>query len=99
MARVVSATQAKVRFGEILSDVSVGKNYVTIQRNGKPLATIIPQDDFEEFLRLKSSERRMSRREIIESINEWRESLPPPDPDAPDAVQIIREIRQHDRFK
>ena len=98
MARSVSATQAKLKFGEILADVSFGKNHVVIEKQGKPLATMIPQEAYEEYVHLKAKEEKLTRHDLIDLIAQWRDSLPPPDPDAPTAVQIIREIRDHDRF-
>lgn len=98
MARSVSATQAKLKFGEILADVSFGKNHVMVEKQGKQLAVIIPLEAYEEYLKFKHEEKRYSRQELWQRINEFRESLPPPPPDAPDAVQILREIRHRDRF-
>ncbi len=98
MARSVSATQAKLKFGELLADVSFGKNHVTIEKQGRPLATLIPQDEYKLYLRLLNQEKYSSREDVFESINEWRDSLPPLPPDTPDAVEILRELRHRDRF-
>jgi prevent-host-death family protein len=98
MARSVSATQAKLKFGEILADVSFGKNHVVIEKQGKGLAVIIPIDDYQDYQRLKNEEERFSRQEVLQQIIDFRKSLPTPPPDTPDAVQILRELRQRDRF-
>lgn len=97
MTRNVSATQAKVNFGEILADAAHGKKHITIEKQGRPLATLLPQEDYVEYLRLKEADRATSRIDVFESINEWRESLPPLPPDTPDAVTILRELRRRDR--
>lgn len=99
MARNVSATQAKVKFGEILADVSFGKNHVVVEKQGKPLAVLIPQESYEEYLHLKAKEEKLTRQDLLDSVAEWRDSLPPLDPKTPSAVEILREIRDHDRFK
>ncbi len=95
----VSATQAKVKFGEILSDVSVGKTHILIERQGKGIAVFMPKEDYDEYLHYKSRQEKLTRQDILDRINRWRDSLPPLPPDTPDAVQILREIRDHDRFK
>lgn len=99
MSRSVSATQAKHKFGEILADVSFGKNPVVIEKQGKRMATLIPYEAYEEYLHYKAKAEKLTRQGVLDRINRWRDSLPPLPLDTPDAVQIIREIRDYDRFK
>ncbi len=98
MSRTVTATEAKLKFGEILADVSHGKNCVVIEKQGKEVAALIPKEDYEILLRFQESEQRLSRREALRQLIEWRDRLPPPDPNAPSAVEIIRELRHGRRF-
>lgn len=98
MARTVSATQAKVKFGEILSDVAVGKGHVEIERQGKKIAVILPKEDYDDMMRMMEFQKPLSRKEAFQRLLDWRDNLPPPDPDAPGAVAILRELRDRDRF-
>lgn len=99
VTRKISATQAKLRFGEILADVSFGKNHALIEKQGKPMAALIPNEAYEEYLHYKAKKEKLTRKDILDRINRWRDSLPPLPPDTPDAVQILREIRDENRFK
>lgn len=98
VARTISATQAKVKFGELLADVSVGRKHIAIEKQGKKVAVLVPKDDYDALIRLSEFDERLSRREAFQRLIDWRDSLPPPGPDAPSAVEILRELRDRDRF-
>ncbi len=98
MAHSISATHAKVKFGEILTDVSVGKKHVEIERQGKKIAVLLPKEDYDDLMRLREFQEPLSRRDAFQSLLDWRESLPRPSPDSPSAVEILRELRDRDRF-
>lgn len=95
MKHAVSATQAKLKFGEILADVAFGRRHVQIEKQGKKLAVMIPQEDYELFLKLMELDQKASRKGAFEELLEWRDALPL-DPEAPPAVKIIRELRDRD---
>lgn len=94
MKDTVTATEAKLRFGELLSKVCFGKQVIKIKKQKKTVAAIIPIENLEEYRKLKFHRRFETREDLLKSVNKLRESLPEPPPGSPDAVQIIREIRQ-----
>ena len=97
MKDTVTATEAKFRFGELLAKVSFGKKHITIKKQAKPLAVMIPIEDYQHYLDLEENRGSLTRRELLQKTIRLRESLPEPPPGSPDAVQIIREIRQSAR--
>ncbi len=52
---MVSATNAKNRFGDLLHQVCYEKKHVLIEKSGRPMAVIM---DVEQYLELKRSARR-----------------------------------------
>lgn len=97
MKDVVTATEAKFKFGELLSEVSFGKRWIKIKKQKKAVAALIPIEDLEEYQALKLKRKHRTRQELLESVDRLRRSLPKPPPGSPDAVQLIREIRQSAR--
>lgn len=49
MRRTVSATEARVHFGELLRQVSDEHAIVTIERGGKPRAVLVPVDEYQRM--------------------------------------------------
>lgn len=94
MKDTVTATEAKFRFGELLSEVSFGKNHVHIKKQNKPVAVVIPVEDYQEYRRLKDDKHHMTRQELLAKTDRLRSKQKPLPPGAPDAVQIIRELRK-----
>jgi len=56
---MVSATNAKNRFGDLLHRVCYEKKHVLIEKSGRPMAVIM---DVEQYLELKRSARRNTPR-------------------------------------
>ena len=56
MSVTISAMEARQRFGEILTRVNLVHDQFIIERNGKPLAAIVPIDSLKE-LKNKSRKR------------------------------------------
>ncbi len=52
---MVSATQAKNKFGDLLHQVCYEKNPVLIEKNGRPMAVILDIDLYQELKREKNS--------------------------------------------
>lgn len=50
MRRTVSATEARVHFGELLRQVSDERATVTIERGGKPRAVLISIDEYQRIV-------------------------------------------------
>jgi len=65
--RTVQSAEAKARFSSLLDDVERGETIV-ITRHGKPIARIVPE----------VVDERARRREAIEAIRAFRETLPKP---------------------
>ena len=47
MARTISATDARVHFGEVLRGVSEERATYYVERSGKPVAVVIPVEEYE----------------------------------------------------
>lgn len=50
MVRVVSATEAKNRFGEMLKGAYQRAEHLVVERGGIPVAVIVPIQDYEQFI-------------------------------------------------
>ena len=66
--REIQATVAKARLAELLRDVERGES-ITITRNGKRVAALVPIEDQE----------RKQRRQAVERFLEWRRTRKPID--------------------
>ena len=55
MPRTLTATAARVRFGELLQRVAERGETVFVERNGQPQAVILPLPEYERFRRLDDS--------------------------------------------
>lgn len=66
--REIQATVAKARLAELLRDVEQGES-ITITRNGKRVAALVPIEDQE----------RKQRRQAVEKFLEWRQTREPID--------------------
>lgn len=94
----ITATEAKMNFGELFAEVSVGKRHIKVKKHKKKGLVMIPLDAYEEYLLLKLQERQKTRRELVQEVRDFTKNIPPLKPGEPDAVQIIREIRDNARF-
>jgi prevent-host-death family protein len=70
MERVMSATEARVHFGEVLKAVSEQGDSVIVERAGQRLAVVVPISDYEH---LRSRSDRWAR--SIEGMRSLREHL------------------------
>ncbi|RME44372.1 MAG: type II toxin-antitoxin system Phd/YefM family antitoxin [Caldilineae bacterium] len=93
MERVVSATEARTRLGELMRRVAENQETVVIERGGQPYVAVI---SLEEYERLQRGTERNTWQEALRrllqvgaEIRAAREeaSLPPPD-------EVIREMRE-----
>lgn len=92
----VTATEAKINFGELLSEVAHGKRHIRIKKQKKTVAVMVPLDDYEKYLLKKLQEKQPTVEEVLRRIDRRRRKMPLPPPGSPDAVQIIRELRGHE---
>lgn len=94
MARTISATEARIHFGEVLRGVSEERATYLVERSGTPIAVVIPVEEYEALRQHEQGE--YVRPEWLEEIyrvgREWaasRKGMPPIDWDA-----IIHDSRE-----
>src|SRR5215216_4058968 len=86
MEKTVGAFEVRRSFGRILQEVSAGGDRVVVERNGQPVAVVVPIDVYNQWKR--------SRADFFERIRRTSEraNLTPDDADqvATDAVRAVR---------
>lgn len=65
MKRVVSATEARIRFGELIRRVVEEREPVLVERGGKPYVVLLSVEEYERLKVLRSKE---TWRETLEEI-------------------------------
>ena len=93
MPRVVSATQARIHFGEIMRHAVERKEPILVERGGRPYVVVL---SVEEYNRLQAAQTPPTWEEVLERLRAVRERiharrrgapLPPPE-------EVIREMRE-----
>jgi len=91
MERVVTATEARVRFGELMRRVAESDSAVIVEKDGKPQVAIL---SVAEYSRLKSSENGrtdwealLDRAHRVITVELGRRQLP-------DAARVLQEMRE-----
>ena len=69
--KTISALKARGRLGTLLDEVSKKKEHYLIERLSKPLAVVIPVEEYEETISKES--RKVRLRKVAQEIDEWRE--------------------------
>ena len=91
MERTVTATEARVRFGELIRRVAGGQGAVVVEKDGEPAVVIL---SLEDYARLKAGRREKP---------DWQSKLEHAhkliaadlgDRRLPDVAQLIREMRE-----
>jgi prevent-host-death family protein len=91
MNRVVTATEARVRFGELMRRVAGGGGAVVVEKDGEPQVVVL---SLEEYAQLQEAQGKRAhwrdqvehaRRLIAEDLGERR---------LPAAEDIVRELRE-----
>lgn len=91
MAKIISATQARVRFGEVMRDAQ--RDPVIVERDGVPLVVVLSKKTFDNLTQANSRPR---WRELVATAHALiredlgSQRLPPPE----DVLHNIRE--EHD---
>jgi prevent-host-death family protein len=89
----MSATEARVHFGEVMRRVSETKEAVIVERAGRPQVAIVPMDEFQRFQAMKTkndAEKALSDLSAIgEKIRQRRETI-----DFPEPEEVIRQMRE-----
>jgi len=94
MKRVVSATEARIRFGELMRRVVENQEPVIVERGGKPYVVVI---SVEEYNKLRAAQSKKAWRETLEEVlhlgaeikarRKGQSLTPPPE-------EVIRELRE-----
>jgi prevent-host-death family protein len=90
MERVVSATEARIRFGELMRQAVETQEAIIVERGGKPQVVVLSMEEYERLLR---GERRHEWRELVQGARAQIQadlggrSLP-------GAEEILRQVRE-----
>lgn len=71
-SEIVNSRKARAIWRELLDRVLVGDHDVVIERNGQPVAVLIPVSDYED-LQIELDELRISRRAST-LLQQWRDN-------------------------
>jgi prevent-host-death family protein len=52
MEKTIGAWEARRRFGQLIEEAFYHKDYFVIERSGRPMAVIVPVDDYRRWQRL-----------------------------------------------
>lgn len=94
MSTVMSATEARVRFGEVLRRVEKNET-VTVERGGQPKAVILSVEEYERLIRHASQEEDWQML-LMESRKSFRESLGDKELDVDSVIAMMREERSEE---
>lgn len=89
MTRVVSATQARIRFGELIRWVMETHQPVTVERDGEPCVVVL---SVEAYRRLQEGQVHSSWQETLNQIRDFRTRLAGRLSSPPE--EVIREERE-----
>ncbi len=93
MSRTMSATEARIHFGELMRHVTEQKEPVFVERAGKPQVVVISVAEYENLVAQSASSNWQDTfykiTELSQAIKERREGAPLADP-----VEIIQEMRE-----
>jgi prevent-host-death family protein len=91
MGRVITATEARIHFGELMREVVENQQPVIVERGGKPQVVVLSIDEYETLL--AGQAQREDWRSLLAQAHEriradlGGRQLPPPE-------EIIREMRK-----
>lgn len=91
MRRVVSATEARVRFGEVMREVVESGEPITVERDGTPHVVILSLDEYGRLLKARQCQEDwrtlVDRARAQVQADLGGRELPPPE-------EILRKIRE-----
>jgi prevent-host-death family protein len=93
MARKMSATEARVHFGEVIRRVTEGNETIIVERGGIPAAVVISAARFEELKRSDDEAIHPSNQAALHWLESWMGT-----PDEMGATwwnEFEQEIREH----
>jgi len=89
--KTINALAFRKKFGSILDEVHFKKTHIIISRSNKPLAVIIPFDDYKEQEEKKAREKRL--RLAAYKIDQWRKKHTQ-ELRGLSSIDVIRQIRR-----
>ncbi len=89
--KTINALTFRKKFGSTLDEVHNKKTHIIISRANRPLAVIIPFDDYKELKEEKDRERRL--RLAASKIDQWRKKHIK-QLKGLNSVEIIRQMRE-----
>lgn len=92
MEKTVSAHEARRRFGQLLEEAFYQKDHFVVERSGRPMAAIVPIDDYQKWQRL-SKDRIFA---ALEAVWEQTQSVSEEELQA-DIDQALAMLRQEQR--
>lgn len=93
MGNVVSATEARARFGEVMRRAAESREPVVVKRAGKPYVVIISVDEYERLQAMSSQEDWPRTRDAIVEVNRRIRARRGDSPLTP-PEDLIREMRE-----
>lgn len=110
MVRVVTATQAKNRFGEVIKRAYLDDEHLIIERGGIPVAAIVPMADYERLVSADelpeevaqavntSAKEELARQRLLDFLEHVHEKTPAiPEDEAELDIQEAVEVVRTDR--
>jgi prevent-host-death family protein len=91
MPKTISATEARIHFGDVLRGVAERGESFLVERNGKPLAVVLSIDEYE---RLRSGENEEDDWWTLVLRSQERFQREWGDRPMPDIVQVINDGRE-----
>ena len=101
--RVVSATEAKNKFGEMIKHAYAADEHLIVEKSGIPVVAIIPMADYQQLVRVngappeiaqrvEAEQRRIeARRDLADFLKEVHATMPPVE-DEEEAEQFIQNV-------
>jgi prevent-host-death family protein len=107
MVRVVTATEAKNRFGEVIKRAYLNDEHLIIQRDGIPVAAIVPMADYERLIPAEelpaevahtvstAVKEELARQRLLEFLDQIHQRMPEiPEEEAElDVLEAVRAVR------
>ena len=101
--RVVSATEAKNKFGEIIKHAYASDEHLIVEKSGIPVVAIIPMADYQQLVGARpiapeverkvdeASRRAQARRDLAEFLKQVHATMPQVDEDEEEAERFIQQ--------
>ena len=89
MEKTIGAWEARRRFGQLIEEAFYNKDYFVVERSGRPMAVIVPVDEYHKWQRL-ARERVFT---MLEEVWERTQDVPDDEIEA-DVEQALETLRQ-----